>query len=359
MRALVWDARLSRLQTVDPLRARAPRSSTPSWPATRGPAGCSATTSATSRRASEFDLQARLHVALARARSARTRLEQPARPWAFPSRDAWLAYLRDYVARARPDVLCDDQYDFVDGATASSSSRTSPGSRRSRARAGCRSGASCCWCSTGRSASSRPASWRGRSRSGSPTARAASATSRTGPRPRWGTSSTASRSSAATARTARCTTRCRAAQRALRALGETLARLTWLATEHAGSVSARGYRVRARRTGSPRSRAARRWDSSPTPTAGATCWWRTPTPPRRAPSCSRCRMRSASTRSPPRSTPGRRWRVRLARVARASPSRSPRGSARCCASAATSARCAPAPARRCWRGRVPRGAACA
>ena len=32
---------------------------------------------------------------------------------AFPSRDAWLAYVRDYVARVRPTVLCDDEYDFL------------------------------------------------------------------------------------------------------------------------------------------------------------------------------------------------------------------------------------------------------
>jgi hypothetical protein len=113
MRVMVWDERFAVLATTDP-SSPAGRALIDSvvgsyhddpalagWYAGDEPP------------ASRFDLLARLRAELAARDPAHPMWNNLLGRGTFATRDAWLAYLREYVATVRPSVLCDDQYDFT------------------------------------------------------------------------------------------------------------------------------------------------------------------------------------------------------------------------------------------------------
>lgn len=60
-----------------------------------------------------FPLLARFHAALRERDPAHVSFNNLLGRYSFPTRAAWEDYVRDYIEAVRPAVLCDDQYDFL------------------------------------------------------------------------------------------------------------------------------------------------------------------------------------------------------------------------------------------------------
>ncbi len=114
LRAIVWDEGFAGLYHLDP----------------RSPAGRALIDTVVARYAGRaevlgwylgdepgaalFDLLGGVHEVLRERDPQRIAWNNLLGRQAFATRDDWLAYLREYVARVRPRVLCDDHYDFED-----------------------------------------------------------------------------------------------------------------------------------------------------------------------------------------------------------------------------------------------------